>query len=75
MNADEIQLESFRRLGPQGRVRAASEMSDETREIASEGVRHRHPDYDASQVRLAVLRVSLGEALFGRAFPGVDVRP
>jgi len=75
VNADAVQLDVFRRLGPEERVRAAFEMSDETREIASEGVRSRHPEYDAERVRLAVLRLCLGEALFSRAYPGIDVNP
>ena len=75
VNADAIQLEVFRRLGPEGRVQAAAEMSDESREIAAEGVRRRHPDYEGEKVLLAVLRVCLGEALFLKAFPGIDVRP
>ena len=75
MNAEEAQRQMFRDLGPEGRVRVAFEMSDEAREIVADGVRSRHPDYDESRVRLAVLRLSLGDALFAKAFPGTDVLP
>ena len=70
-----MQREIFRKLGPEGRVRMAAEMSDENRELVAAGVRSRHPDYDAPKVRMAVLRLVLGETVFGRAFPGVDVTP
>ena len=51
------------------------ELSDAVREIAAEGVRSRHPEYSDEQVRLAVIRLTLGEKLFREAYPGVDVRP
>ena len=38
-------------------------------------MRSRHPDYRDEEVRLASIRLTLGEKLFGEAYPGVDVRP
>jgi len=70
-----MQRELFRKLGPEGRVLVAAEMSDENRELVADGVRDRHPEYDETSVRLAVLRLVLGERLFARAFPAIDIRP
>jgi len=39
------------------------------------GMRSRHPDYSDEEVRLATIHLTLGEKLFGEAYPGVDVRP
>ena len=75
LSADSVQREIFRKLGPEGRVQVAAEMSDENRELAAEGVRSRHPEYDEANVRLAVLRLTLGEPLFARVFPSADVQP
>jgi len=40
------QFEILRRLGPEGRLRMAFEMSDNLRRIVEAGVRGRHPDYN-----------------------------
>jgi hypothetical protein len=39
------QLEAFRRMGPEGRVRAALELSEEIRTIQIEGILARNPDW------------------------------
>ncbi|MFH1923057.1 MAG: hypothetical protein ABIP48_24600 [Planctomycetota bacterium] len=54
---------SLRRLQPEDRVRRSLELSDQMRAVMEAGVRHRHPDYDEEAVRLAFLRLWLGEAL------------
>ena len=65
----------LRRLGMTGRARMVFDLSDSLRGVLEAGVRHRHPEYDEDQVRLAALRLAVGEELFGRAFPGVEVTP
>lgn len=34
------------------------------------GIAERHPDYYEDQVRLALIRAELGDALFTAAYPG-----
>jgi hypothetical protein len=70
-----VQLEAYRRMTPVQRLRIAFEMADSLRRLSAAGVRSRHPEYTEEQVRLAVIRLSLGEELFRKAYPGVDVRP
>jgi hypothetical protein len=48
-------------------------MSDALRRMVVEGVRQRHAEYSADQVRLAVARLSLGEELFAKVYPGVAI--
>ena len=44
------------------------ELSDNLRAITEAGIRHRHPDYDEEQVRLALIRTMLGDELFNRFY-------
>src|SRR5205814_1163348 len=68
-----VQLEIYRRMSPSKRLELALRMSDSVREIAVAGMRARHPEYNERQVQLAVNRLLLGDELFRKAFPGVEV--
>ncbi len=59
----------WERMGGAGRLRAALHASDEVRRVAAAGIRHRHPEYDAEQVRRALLRLVLGDEPYEAAFP------
>lgn len=61
--AENVQLEVFRRMGPEKRLQAATQFSQTCRKILMEGIRSRHPDYDERQVRLAATRLMLPEKL------------
>ena len=73
--AAESRFEAFVRMGPEGRLRAALEMSDDLRRLSEDGVRMRHPEYSVQKVRLAAIRILLGDDLFSRAYPGERVEP
>ena len=74
--AEEIQLDIFRRMGPERRLQAGLALSRICRELLREGVRRRHPDYDERQVRLAVIRLTLPDDLFSAAYPEArDILP
>jgi len=73
--AARVYYEILRRLGPAGRMRLFAELNATLRAVLAAGVRHRHPEYDEEQVRLAVARLTLGEELFRKAYPGLEVRP
>jgi hypothetical protein len=53
----------YRQLGGSGRARIAAELSDALRDLATAGVRQRHPEYDEEQVLSAVLAVFYGSRL------------
>ena len=59
-----VQAEAYRRMGPEGRLLAALEMSEEMGRVLEDGVRARHPGYSEDDVRLAAIRLRLGDALF-----------
>jgi hypothetical protein len=67
--AEKIQLDIFRRMGPEQRLEAGLALSRTCRELLREGVRRRHPDYDERQVHLAVIRLTLPDDLFSAAYP------
>jgi len=67
--AARIQALVYRRMGPERRVRAAAEMSEDARRISAGGIRSRHPQYTDAQVRHALNRLVLGDALFAAAWP------
>jgi hypothetical protein len=64
-----MQLEIFRRMGPEKRLQCAIALSQTCRELLREGVRSRHPEYDERQIVLAVARLMLPETLFLDAYP------
>ena len=70
-----LQFELYRRIGPEGRVKKMLSMCEFIRSVTEAGIRHRHPEYDDEQVRLALGRLRVGESLFRQAYPGVDVKP
>jgi hypothetical protein len=70
-----VQLEIYRRMPPLRRFELALEMGETARSLSAAGVRSRHPDYTEEQVRLAVIRLRLGEELFHKVYPGMDVQP
>lgn len=67
--AEQQQLKIFRSMLPEVRLQMAMELSQTCRHLLAEGVRLRHPDYDNEKVRLAVIRLLLGDELFLTVYP------
>jgi len=67
--AEKIQLDIFRRMGPERRLQAGLALMRTCRELLREGVRRRHPEYDERQIGLAVIRLTLPDDLFFAAYP------
>jgi hypothetical protein len=75
LEAMRAQIKVHDRLGFDGRLRMVVELSENVRRIAAAEIRRRHPEYTDDEVRLAEIRLRLGEKLFREAYPGVDVQP
>ncbi|MFO7461996.1 MAG: hypothetical protein R6X07_15370 [Desulfatiglandales bacterium] len=73
-DAERKQIEILSRMGPEGRLHAAIELSRISRKLLREGVQKRHPDYDERQIRLETIRLILPEELFRAAYPNADER-
>ncbi|MGH3451884.1 MAG: hypothetical protein ACRDQW_14435 [Haloechinothrix sp.] len=66
-------IEVYRHMDPAHRVDLAVEMSEEVWELAADGVRGRHPDYDRQAVIWALRRMRLGDRLFRQVWPDAPV--
>jgi hypothetical protein len=73
--AARVQFAAIRRMTLEERLERGCRINDEFRALLKAGVRHRHPEYDDEQVRIATVRLLIGEELFHECFPGCDVRP
>ena len=62
------QIEVLRGVGTSGRAALTLEFSNNLRQIAKDGARHRHPDWDEVRVGQEVLRIVLGDRLYNEAF-------
>lgn len=69
LDAYAVQLEAYRRMGGAGRAQVLFRLSEMARRHAEAGIRNRHPDYDAGQVRLALARLLHGDDLVRCAWP------
>jgi hypothetical protein len=72
---DRVQIEIFRRMSLDKRLSMVFEMTADLRRRMADGVRRRHPDYSERQVKLAVIRLCLGDELFHTVYPGVEIVP
>lgn len=60
-------------MAPSDRVAAAIEMSESVRSLAEAGIRQRHPEYSAEQVREALVEIMLGAELAARVRAATDL--
>ncbi len=67
--AHRAQLAAWQRLGPEGRVRLAVQMSEDARRISLDGIRRRRPDLTDGEARFELARLLYGEDLAARAWP------
>lgn len=74
--AEQVQVEIFRQMKPEARLKAGIALSWTCRKLMETGVRLRHPEYNSNQVQLAVIRLQIGRELFMKAYPQEkDVAP
>lgn len=60
-------------MGGAGRVAVMFRLSESARRWSIAGIRRRHPHYDASELRLALARMTLGDDLFRRVWPDFEL--
>jgi hypothetical protein len=68
VRAYQAQVAAARKLGPQGRVRIAAQMSEDARRISIQGFIRRNPACTEAQARQIVLRALLGEPLASKVW-------
>jgi hypothetical protein len=74
LEAARIRFSILRKIGITGRASMAIGLSDGLRAIIESGVRQRHPEYDDKMIRLAALRIAIGEELFHQSYPDIEVK-
>jgi hypothetical protein len=72
-DAAAVRTSVYRRMSSEQRVNIGAQMSEDVREIALEAIRHRHPEYDDDQAKLALFRLLLGDELFTRVWPSAPL--
>ena len=75
LEAFRTQLEIYRQMSPEARLEQALQWSEQVQELGRIGIRLRHPEYTDREVQLSSIRLRLGNELFRRVYPGVDVQP
>ncbi len=75
IEAARVQAAAWKRMGMENRLRMAAEMIDMSRATTEAHIRLRHPHYTDRQVRLAGVRLRLGEDLFHQVYPGESGAP
>ncbi len=73
--ADHLQVEIFRRMGPEKRLQAGIALSQTCRELLAAGAGRGDPEYGEKEVRLEVFRLILPEGLFLSVYPYVQDIP
>ena len=71
--ADAVQVEAYRRMGGMGRAQVMFRLCEMARQAAEAGIRTRHPEYDDSDVRLALAGLLYGDDLVRSAWPHRDL--
>jgi len=66
---------AMHRLTPEEKLQRAQTLSRMARDVAMQGIRDRHPEYDDEQVRHAYIKMLVGGRTFEQLYPGVDVEP
>ncbi|MBW1999805.1 MAG: hypothetical protein JRJ29_17820 [Deltaproteobacteria bacterium] len=76
VEAEKKQIEIFRKMSPEKRLINSISLAQTSRRLLAAGVRMRHPEYTDDQVRLATIRLILGDTLFAAVYPeGKELRP
>ena len=66
--AQNVQTAILKHMTPRERVQMAVSMSEDAREIARCGIRHRHPDWDEARVRHELFVRLYGADVVARAW-------
>ncbi len=73
--ADRIQLGIIAKMSSAERLHRGFNMSALSNTLQEAGIRSRHPEYSNEDVRLARIRLNLGDKLFRLAYPDAEILP
>jgi hypothetical protein len=62
-------LDIYGKMSPERRLEISISLAQTCRSLLREGVSHRHREYTEEDVRLAVIRIQLGDKLYKDPYP------
>jgi hypothetical protein len=74
LEAHEVQVRLYRSMTGAQRSELALRMSDDVRQIAAEGIRQRHPEYNDADVQRALVALLYGREIARGLWPSESVR-
>lgn len=73
---EKLQIEILRKMSPEMRLNLAIQLFETEKNLLMEGIRSRHPEYNEEEIRLALLRILLGDEQFEIVYPqGKGIKP
>jgi len=66
---ERMQIEKLRRMTPEKRLKLALQLIETEKKLLMEGIKKRHPEYKEKEIKLALIRILLGEELFEKVYP------
>lgn len=75
LEALRVQSEIFAKMSGERRLELMFQLNHQADAICEAGIRSRHPEYSDNEVKLARIRLCLGDKLFRQAYPGVEIEP
>ena len=73
LEAARVQWAVWRAMTGEQRLKRMFDLNRAFREVMLAGLRVRHPEFNDDQLRLAVIRQTLGDELFRKAYPDVEL--
>jgi hypothetical protein len=70
--AERVQLEIYRRMPPWQKIQRVVDANDTSRALVLAGIRSRHPDASAEEIRRRFLGIWLGEELATEVYGPLD---
>jgi hypothetical protein len=67
-DAAKVQLAALTRMDISSRANLTFELSDSLHEVVSDGLRHRHADYDEKMLRKEMIRLLFGREIYEEVF-------
>lgn len=73
---EKIKIDILKRIPPEKRLEMAIKFTELIKNLIEEGIKKRHPEYNGKEVKLAVIKVILGEKLFREVYPEhIKIKP
>lgn len=66
---EKLQMDILRKMDPEKKWSLMMELIEMSRRLLMEGIRNRHPEYGEEELKLALIKILIGEELFALVYP------